>query len=279
MPPSSTDRRTPSAQKFLEKMLAEGLISTEDSVLTVCASHFEHGLFQRLGFKDVVITNLDDRVQPGTHAPYRWDRQDAMSLSYPDKSFDWCFVHAGLHHCDSPHRALLEIYRVAKKGLVAMEARDSLAMRAAIKLGLTSEYELPAVVGNHLKSGGVNNTEVPNFIYRWTEREFIKTISSYDPTGKHFYRFYYGLTLPFESAAMQKNPLRKWALHAIHPFFTIATHLFPKQMNQFAMVAIKPRTPTELWPWLELKGSTVALNKAYVEKVYHPREARAGTAG
>ncbi len=54
-------------------------------------------------------------------------------------------VHAGLHHCGSPHRALLEMYRVARKAAVVFEARDSLMMRSAVALGFTNDFELEAV--------------------------------------------------------------------------------------------------------------------------------------
>ncbi|HZW07100.1 MAG TPA: methyltransferase domain-containing protein [Phycisphaerales bacterium] len=256
------------AENCLRKLMAEGHLSVNDTVLTVCAAGFEYQLFQKLGFKNVVITNLDVRTPPEAYAPYRWEKQDAMQLSAANESFDWCFVHAGLHHCDSPHRALLELYRVARKGVIAMEARDSLAMRTAVKLGLTGEYELEAVVRNDMKHGGLNNTAVPNYVYRWTEREFIKAINSYNPTGKHTFRFYHGLRLPFLFAGMYKNPLKKWALYAIKPFFTAGALVFKKQMNHFAMVVIKPR---QTWPWIRQREDGLGLSPEYVERVFNKK--------
>jgi ubiquinone/menaquinone biosynthesis C-methylase UbiE len=52
-------------------------------------------------------------------APFSWSFQDAEQLSFEDEAFDYVFVHAGLHHCASPHRALLEMYRVARRGIMA----------------------------------------------------------------------------------------------------------------------------------------------------------------
>ena len=95
-------------------------------------------------------------------------------------SFDAVIVDAGLHHCHSPHRALLEMYRVARKCAVAFEARDSLLMRAAIRAGLTEEFERSAISADRMR-GGVADTGIPNFVYRWTEREVKKTIASYEP--------------------------------------------------------------------------------------------------
>jgi ubiquinone/menaquinone biosynthesis C-methylase UbiE len=48
--------------------------------------------------------------------------QDAENLSYDDRAFDLVVVHAGLHPCYSPHRALLEMYRVARRCVVASVA-------------------------------------------------------------------------------------------------------------------------------------------------------------
>ena len=119
--------------------------------------------------ENVLVTNLD-----GSEA-----QQDAERLTFADKSFDVVIVHAGLHHCYSPHRALLEMYRVARKVVVAFESRDSLTMRTAVRLGLTLDYETDSLTADG--KGGVAETGIPNFVYRWTERDVIKTIASFDP--------------------------------------------------------------------------------------------------
>jgi hypothetical protein len=74
-------------------------------------------------------------------------------------------VHAGLHHCASPHRALLERYRVARKAVLVFEARDSLMVRTAVALA-SSDFELEAVSGEGYESGGLNNGPIPNLGYR-----------------------------------------------------------------------------------------------------------------
>ena len=51
-------------------------------------------------------------------------------------------------------------------------------MRVAQRLGVVDEYELTAVADNGLPAGGVRNSPVPNYVYRWTEREVEKTIAS-----------------------------------------------------------------------------------------------------
>src|SRR4051794_35790110 len=98
----------------LSKLVASGTISKSDKVLVVCGGPLDRQTLLDLEFENVVISNLDDRVG-NLFAPFSWDRQDAENLSYADDSFDVTIVHAGLHHCHSPHCALIEMYRVAKK--------------------------------------------------------------------------------------------------------------------------------------------------------------------
>lgn len=172
----------------LNKLLADGRISTFDRVLVVCGGPLDEEVMRIVGFRDFIITNLDEAAAD--------HRQDAENLTYPDRSFDVVIVHAGLHHCHSPHRALLEMYRVARKCAVAFEARDSLVMRLAVRLGLTMDYEVNAIDANG--TGGVANSSVPNFIYRWTERSVTTTISSYDPKCVPEIQFFHDLRLPIQ---------------------------------------------------------------------------------
>ena len=87
------------------------------------------------------------------------------------------------------------MYRVSRKGLLVFEARDSIVMRVMEKLQLVQVYEATAVHMNDCRFGGVNNTEIPNFIYRWTEREVEKTIQSYSPLYRDCFINRFGLKL------------------------------------------------------------------------------------
>ena len=69
-------------------------------------------------------------------------------------------------------------------------------MRAAIRLGVADEYELTAVADNAFRSGGVRNTGVPNYVYRWTEREVEKTIRSAAPHARDEFLWFHELELP-----------------------------------------------------------------------------------
>jgi len=182
--------------RVLGDLLDEGLVRRDMSVLVVAGGPADRDAFHSLGFGDVRISNVDEEVAPETLAPYDWAYQDAESLSYEDGAFDLTVVSAGLHHCRSPHRALLELYRVARVAAIALESRDSALMRLAVRLGVVDEYELAAVAAHGLRSGGVANTSTPNYVYRWTEREVEKTLASFAPHARHRIRFFREFELP-----------------------------------------------------------------------------------
>src|SRR5438105_12694576 len=108
--------RTPFVESVLETLIADGVLSRSDSILAVCAGSAEHDVFVRLGFANAVISNLDERMSDDHFAPLGWCYQDATELTVEDESFDFAFVADGLHHTSAPHRAVLEMCRVARRG-------------------------------------------------------------------------------------------------------------------------------------------------------------------
>ncbi len=256
----------------LERLVREGVLDRSASLLAVAAADAERGLFLELGFTNVTISNLDTRLTGNEFAPFAWSFQDAQRLDLPDGSFDFVFVSDGLHHCDSPHRALVEMVRVARRGVLVFESRDNALMRLATRLGLSPDYELEAVVDEGFDFGGVNNTGTPNYIYRWTEREFEKTVRSFLPHGNPGFRYFYGLNLPYQVAAMERSPWKLRVLRAADLGLRAFTTLFPKQCNSFAMVALKPRVPEDLWPWLEESGTGIRFRREYAESRYRTEE-------
>ena len=246
---------------FVEKVIAAALVedsgASSRSWLAVCAGAEERDLFRNIGFRDVTIANLDARLKGDEFAPFRWSRENAQDLSFPDQAFDYVFVSDGLHHCASPHRALIEMYRVARKAIVVVESRDSLMVRLAERLGLAERYEVDAVIGNDFIYGGVNNGPVPNFVYRWTERELAKTLASFDPTGPQQVRFFYALNLP------ERDNLAGRLLRLSAPAIQAAARLFPRQCNSFAMIAHKPNGELSLWPWLAREGDEIVFRRNY----------------
>lgn len=259
----------------LKKLLGNGTMTREDSILAVCAGAPERDLFTSLGFGNVTVSNLDESMAADQLAPLKWSFQDAQNLSFEDEQFDFAFVSDGLHHCPSPHRAMLEMYRVAKKGVIVFEARDSMLMKLAGRLGFCPDYEVVAVADHGGTSAGVSNSHIPNFVYRWTEAEFKKTLSSFNPTGKHAFRFFHALHLPYHRAAMRRNQAMLWAVRIAGPLLKLLSLVCRKQGNSFGMVAIKPSIPGDLWPWLIQGDSGTQFNPDYVRKTY--RQPGAGT--
>jgi len=222
----------------------------------VCAGTEDWELLCSLGFINAVVSNLDEAFAPLVPEG-AWSCQDAQSLSYGDRSFDWVFVSEGLHHCRSPHRALVEMYRVCRVGIVAIEARDSSLVRLAVRLGMADAYELAAVTEQGFQAGGLDNTSVPNHIYRWTESEVAKTLRSYDPTGEPGIELRYGLRLPTAEATGGR---RRVAGRIAKPALRALSTVFKRQCNQLAIIA---RRPTELYPWLHMVEGEVQFNPSY----------------
>jgi SAM-dependent methyltransferase len=235
---------------FYKKVVDELIPSKIDSVLVCGAGSLDKDVFENLGFENVTISNLDLRAKSEDFIPFKWSFQNAESLSFDDGSFDYVVIHAAIHHASVPHKVLTEMYRVAKKGVLAFESRDSLLMRFLEKFQLTQIYEHAAVYYNDCKYGGMNNTEIPNFVYRWTEREVEKTIQTYAPYYKHRIKYRYGSAFPCTPELEAKGKLKGNFLKFMQPFYWLFSKIFKKQQNLFAFFIEKSQALDVLFPWL-----------------------------
>jgi SAM-dependent methyltransferase len=218
----------------LTTLMKSGDISISDRVLVVCGGPLDQKVMASVGFSDFTVTSLTgDRPQ------------SAENLTYESGSFDTVIVHAGLHHCYSPHRALLEMYRVPRKEVIAFESRDSLLMRTAVHLGLTEQYEVSSVTVDG--QGGVAESGIPNFVYRWTERDVMKAIASYDPTRAPSIKFFYDFRVPIYRFSISGRPLMHVIGVLLEPLSRIFAKLIPKQCNEFAFAISKDGG---LHPWI-----------------------------
>jgi SAM-dependent methyltransferase len=234
----------------LRRLLNDGWLGLNSSVLVVCGGRYDRDTFYALGFRRVTISNLDVRMVGDEYAPYAWSMQDVESLGFGDGEFDFVVVHQGLHHCYSPHRGLLEMYRVAKAGVVVFEPRDTRLVRLGVRIGFGQEYEIAAVAGNGLHFGGVGNSSTPNYVYRWTKQEVEKTILTGFPSERARFRYYSALRFPESRLQIMKNRGMVRLLRMLLPAARVFAKVFPGQTNCFAFAISKTG---ELHPWMRSK--------------------------
>jgi ubiquinone/menaquinone biosynthesis C-methylase UbiE len=245
--------------QVLEALIKRGRLKKDDRILVVCGGSLDRDILAAAGFVDVTISNLDTGYRDYI-APFKWAREDAENLGFKDGEFDIAIVHMGLHHCYSPHRALLEMLRVSKRGALAFENRDSFLLNVAKRLGLTVDYEIEAVTSHDFLSGGVGNGPIPNFIYRWTERDVIKTVKTAYPAYPARVEFFYRLRLPYERFRRTSRPLLGTVVTVLGPLLEVVVKLAKKQGNEFGFFVEKS---DELLPWLERDGGDVRVSEAY----------------
>jgi SAM-dependent methyltransferase len=261
-------------EDVLRRLLADGTVSRGMRVLVVCGGAYDRDVLVRLGLRDVTIANLDERMRGDEFAPYGWSFEDAEQLTYPDDAFDAVIAHSGLHHCRSPHRALCEMYRVARRVALVFEPYDGPLARVAVRLGFGQEYELAAVADNGMTHGGLRNTEIPNFVYRWTEAEVRKVVRSYAPVGRQRFAFYYATRVPWRRLRMLRSRVLLGATVAALPLVRLASLLAPRLANNFAFLVVKPAVPADLHPWLTTRDGVVTLDRGWLAARYATADER-----
>ena len=223
-------------RSLLNELLSDGVISPDDRILAVCAGAAEVELFHEIGFKHFTISSLDDTILSYKNGGVDVRLCDVRDLANIKEQYDFTFVSDGLHHCDVPHFAVYNMYTAARRGVIIIESRDCLFTRLGVKLGLVESYEESAVLTNAGIAGGVNFSCVPNYVYRWTERELEKLIRSMDPTGEPKFLYYYGFSL--SARLLEKVGRVKFALMRV--LGKARSILARKQCNTFGMVVLKP---------------------------------------
>jgi len=182
-----TDKR----KKFYKKSIKNLIIDKNSKILIVGATINDKEIFLEEKFSNVFICNLESNNH-FKYSPYKHIKSNMNKIELVDESFDFVVAHACIHHSSKPHSALLEMYRVAKKGIIIIEGNDSIFMRIASKFGYAQEYEHSALIGKKsYDKGGVDNTNVPNYVFRWSEREIYKLLKSFKPHLRHNIEFFY----------------------------------------------------------------------------------------
>ena len=180
-----------SRENFYSKKVLECIQSKNSKILIMGAGSLDRKIFEELGYKDVTYSNIENSKEKNLNI-----YENIHNIKLKDNEYEYCVAHACIHHSSKPHLAILELFRVCSKGCLIIEANDSLLSRLACKIGLSEEYELSAVQKNII-SGGVDNTNIPNYVYRWTEREIFKLMKSFRPEINHKILFDYGYQIKF----------------------------------------------------------------------------------
>jgi SAM-dependent methyltransferase len=66
---------------------------------------------------------------------------DAENLPFENDAFDYGFVHDGLHHLTEPDRAIAELARVSRRGIMVTEPADAAITKLLIRLGIMQPFE------------------------------------------------------------------------------------------------------------------------------------------
>ena len=174
-------------------------INKNSNFLLISASLYEVKILKELGYLNFSITYHDEDEKNqflnfGFKENINLFKSDLRDLTFKDKSFDYTITNATIHHIDLPHKAITELYRVAIKGVLVIESTDSFIMRLATKIKLAEEFEVSSV-NEDKNTGGLLDTAIPNYVYRWTEKEILKLLKSFDPKNINFVNFDYASDL------------------------------------------------------------------------------------
>jgi len=224
----------------LKRALNGNLIRRTDKILVVCGGSTDSDALHAADLNNFDLSNIDNGASG-----------DVENLPYKTHSFDVVIVHSGLHHCASPHRGLLEMYRVARRAVIFFEPVDSLATKVGRLIGLGQTYEFASVFDCDLKGGGWRNTSTPNWVYRFRSDEIRQTICCNAPFGPHRFNFYYRTRIPWRQLKTRKNKLFLCGALVLAPLMRLLDFVGPVFSNNMACIITKPRLPEEKFEWLK----------------------------
>ena len=245
--------------EVLQAALRDGALRQDDRVLVVCGSVRDEASLREAGLRNFEMSNIGGDVEV-----------DVENLPYEDGSYDAVIVHSGLHHCASPHRGLLEMYRVAKRCVVLFEPAENLVTRLGQKLGIGQTYEFAAVQGNRLECGGWRNTSAPNWVYRFNDSEIRQTINCAAPFGPHRFHFHYRTRIPWRQLRARRNKLPLVMATVAAPLLRVLDAIGPVASNNLAAVIVKPDLPGEKFPWLEQRGKEWVADRHWFGERFGP---------
>ncbi len=116
------------------------------------------------------------------------------------------------------------------------------------------------------------------FVYRFTEREIVKTVHSYAPYARHDIRFFYRMRIPWGHLRLRRNRGLYLAVRLARPVLKLVEVCAPRQSNNFAALILKPDLSRTLHPWLRRTDGAVEVNSDWLATRYRtitaPRPSR-----
>lgn len=212
------------------------------------------------GFGKIILSNLNTAGLA----------LDAEDIALPDNSYPVVFANAVLHHCQSPHKAVGEMARVAQRHVLFIEPNDSLVLRFLVRSGFSFPYELAAVAAQQYLRGGMRDGPVPNYIYRWTAREVSKCVAAYHPERQFeiiahpFWDFYVN---QYELLQRKESHVA-WLARTLGPGnFINLLHLAQAMFNVFPPLRAQGNkffcaiSKRDLQPWIEVREKSYSLRQ------------------
>ena len=129
-----------SREIFYKNQLAKYIVNKDSKILVLGAGKLDQKIFEELKYTNFYLSNIENSSEDNLNF-----FNNLHDLQLENNSYDYCVAHACIHHSSKPHNAVLELYRVSSKGVLIIEANDSIISRLACKLGFSEEYELSAV--------------------------------------------------------------------------------------------------------------------------------------
>jgi len=202
-------------------------------ILVVSPSFLEVNFFSEMKYQDITfgvfskndLKSLSSSVKLNN---FTFIKMDIRDIKFKDKHFDYSFANAVLHHTDLPHLAFCELYRISKKGVLVIEGNDSLIMRISSRFSFSEEYEKSATVN---ENSGLLDTSIPNYVYRWKEREVKKLFNSYDPKISHKIFLKYDFYFKNEGLERTHNHIKLIIRNVLGKLLNVFLFFFRNQGN------------------------------------------------
>ncbi|MCB0479592.1 MAG: hypothetical protein KDC84_15600, partial [Crocinitomicaceae bacterium] len=74
---------------FYSKVVDELIPDKNASILICGGGELDKNTFLELGFSNVTVSNLDERMHKDSYHPFNWSFENAENLSFEDESFDY----------------------------------------------------------------------------------------------------------------------------------------------------------------------------------------------